>query len=100
MHTPLSYSEDGNVVTIYLPKLCTYAVYEDLKKAYGNNDILTHYTLDFIRVTYIDSSFLGLLLLLKEHTGGMPSKIKLVNLNPEMTEILKTAQFGTIFNIE
>jgi anti-anti-sigma regulatory factor len=47
----------------------------------------------------MDSSALGMLLLLREKLGGQSSKIEFVNVNEEVMKILKVAKFDQLFTI-
>ncbi len=49
---------------------------------------------------YMDSSALGMLLLLRERAGGDNAQIDIVNCNPGPEKILKAANFNRLFNIE
>jgi len=61
--------------------------------------------LDFSDTTYIDSSALGMLLILREkvnpnHAAEKTTNIKLVNTNSEIFKILGLANFNMLFDIE
>lgn len=57
------------------------------------------YTVDLKDTTYLDSSALGMLLLLRDHAGGDNSLIRLVNCNPDVRKILAISNFEQLFNI-
>ena len=48
---------------------------------------------------YIDSSALGMLLLLREEAGGNEADIEITNTRPEIRKILETANFQRLFKI-
>jgi len=48
---------------------------------------------------YLDSSALGMLLLLREHAGGESSNIRISKASPEVKKILEVANFEKLFNI-
>jgi anti-anti-sigma factor len=54
---------------------------------------------DLSGTDYLDSSALGMLLLLREHAGGEGSKIDIVNSSPDVKKILDVANFGKLFEI-
>ena len=50
--------------------------------------------------TYLDSSALGMLLLLRDHAGGDLSSIKIINCNEDVRKILVISNFGRLFTIQ
>ncbi len=57
------------------------------------------YTIDMGSVEDLDSSALGMLLLLREKAGGDSANIKISRCRPDIIEMLKMANFQTMFNI-
>ena len=57
------------------------------------------YIVDMRAANYLDSSALGMLLLLRDHAGGDNSKVEIVNCNPEVRKILSIASFEQLFQI-
>ena len=55
--------------------------------------------LDFSRVDYLDSSALGMLLMLREYAGGNNANITLRNCSKDIKTILSVANFQSLFNI-
>lgn len=92
-------SKEGEYVTVRLPKLFGFSVRSEFKQATGNNPTGTKYKLDFQEVERMDSSALGMLLLLRETSGGITSDILIVNSRPEIRKLLQLANFHTLFNI-
>ena len=60
---------------------------------------LNKYTVDMGAVEDMDSSALGMLLLLRENAGGDNANVQLVRCRPDIKDILKMANFQTIFDI-
>ena len=54
---------------------------------------------DFSGVDYLDSSALGMLLLLRDHAGGDSAQIRLLNCNPDVRKILAISNFEQLFKI-
>ncbi len=57
------------------------------------------YVVDLARTEYMDSSALGMLLLLREEAGTNESDIEIINSTPEIRKILETANFQRLFKI-
>ncbi|MBF0260502.1 MAG: STAS domain-containing protein [Magnetococcales bacterium] len=92
-------SKEGERIMVRLPKLFGFSVRSEFKQATGDNPPGTKYKLDFQEVERMDSSALGMLLLLRETSGGISSDIMIVNSRPEIRKLLQLANFHTLFNI-
>ena len=57
------------------------------------------FEVDLSGAEYLDSSALGMLLLLREHAGGESSKIDITHASDEVRKVLDVANFGKLFNI-
>lgn len=57
------------------------------------------FIIDLAGTDYLDSSALGMLLLLREETRGTEAKIEIINAHPEIRRILETANFQKLFKI-
>ena len=57
------------------------------------------YVVDLKDATYLDSSALGMLLLLRDHAGGDSSQVKIVNCNADVKKILSISNFEQLFTI-
>ena len=49
--------------------------------------------------TYMDSSALGMLLLLRDHAGGDTAEVQVVNSNSDVRKILGISNFDKLFDI-
>ncbi len=56
--------------------------------------------LDFRLVDYLDSSALGMLLLLREKAEAVGKKVKLANLTGSVKQVMEIANFGKLFTIQ
>lgn len=56
--------------------------------------------IDMSMVDEIDSSALGMLLLLREQYGGNPNDIKIIKCRQDIHDVLRMANFQTMFNID
>jgi anti-anti-sigma factor len=54
---------------------------------------------DFSQTSFMDSSALGMLLLLRDHAGAAGKTVSLAHCNPYVMHILDVAQFGQLFPI-
>ncbi|MBF0428456.1 MAG: STAS domain-containing protein [Magnetococcales bacterium] len=95
-----SVSKEGDQVTIRLPEVFGFSVRSDFKKATTGHSTSTSFFLDFRDVTRMDSSALGMLLLLRETSGGFYADITIANVRPDIRKLLQLANFHTLFKIQ
>ena len=91
----------GQIVTILVDGSFDVSVYEEFKQAYlAHLTDTCQYVIDMQKTTYMDSSALGMLLLLREKTGGDKTRVKLINVDENVSSILEVAQFHQLFDIQ
>jgi anti-anti-sigma factor len=77
--------------------------HRDFRAAYepslANADV-HEIVLDFNQVDYLDSSALGMLLLLREKAEAAGKKVKLAHLSGSVQQVIEIANFGKLFTIE
>lgn len=94
-------SHGGKELTISVKGRFDFTVQQDFRKAYEDVDEdMNDYVVDLREATYLDSSALGMLLLLREHAGGETGHVRLVNCNPDVKKILEISNFGQLFPIQ
>ncbi|MBF0127819.1 MAG: STAS domain-containing protein [Magnetococcales bacterium] len=86
-------------MTIRLPRQFGFTLRSEFKQATMGNPPKSKYLLDFQEVEKMDSSALGMLLLLRETSGGTTADITLVNVRAEIRKLLVLANFQTLFSI-
>ncbi|MBL1261608.1 MAG: STAS domain-containing protein [Thiotrichaceae bacterium] len=95
-------SRDGTSLTISINGRFDFNLYKDFRDAYEST--LSKGNIKFIinlsQTEYMDSSALGMLLVLKERTGGGETAITLKNCNKEIKNILSISNFDKLFTIE
>lgn len=93
-------SQDGTILTIKVVGRFDFKTHSDFRKAYESLATrAVHYIVDLSEVDYLDSSALGMLLLLKQHAGGDRASITLANVRPEVAKILNVACFDKLFKV-
>jgi len=93
-------STDGATVTIQINGRFDFKVHREFRQVYEQTqrpDAI--YIVDLGRTEYLDSSALGMLLLLREHAGGDQAKIRIVHCSPEIRKILTIANFHQLFSV-
>ncbi len=96
-----SESPDGKRLTIKIQGRFDFSAHQEFRDAYEKaNDDARDYVVDMRETTYLDSSALGMLLLLRDHAGGDNAKIEIVNCNPDVKKILTISNFEQLFTIK
>ena len=93
-------SASGDVMTIGITGRFDFGSHQDFRETYDQNDVnVKEYLVDMEKTTYLDSSALGMLLLLRDHAGS-GATIKIVNCNEEVFKIFKISNFDQMFEIK
>ena len=100
MSINMTVSDDDGKVTIAVTGKFDFQLYYEFRASYadtaGNG---TEYVIDLTDTEYLDSSALGMLLLLREHAGGESSSIEITQASAEVRKILDVANFGKLFKL-
>jgi len=93
-------SENGEEITVSVEGRFDYRLYESFKASYSEvGDLGRQVNVDLSSTDYMDSSALGMLLMLREHVGRA-AKILLKNPTPDVMRVLTIANFDKLFAIE
>ncbi len=96
-----SASQDGRTLTINIEGRFDFSAHQDFRESYEKTDAEPdEYCVDMKQTSYLDSSALGMLLLLRDHAGGDSAKIKIVNCNTDVRKILTISNFEQLFAID
>ena len=79
-----------------------FQIHREFKEAYTgllNNDAIREIEIEMSRLEYMDSSALGMLLLLNERAKAVNKSISLLNASGMVAQVLEVANFGKLFNI-
>lgn len=93
-------SVNGSALTIRVTGRFDFSAHREFRAAaekIGNG--VNSVTVDMRMTDYIDSSALGMLLILKDKVSGEKSAIKIINSSPEVKKILEIASFGQLFTL-
>ena len=95
-------SDDGRTVKINIKGRFDYKVSMEFRNAYRHvpgRDGIAYYV-DLRDVDYMDSSALGMLLLLREHAKCRGGEVIIEHPNEPVDKILKVAKFEQLFTID
>ena len=92
-------SADSQVLTISVKG--RFGAHQDFRNAYERSGLTPQeYVVDLHDTDYIDSSALGMLLLLRDHAGGDSAQISIVHCNPDVRKVLSISNFEQLFSIK
>jgi anti-anti-sigma factor len=92
-------SDGGEKITISVEGKFDFQLYDEFRACYADTEGSgKQYVVDLSGTEYLDSSALGMLLLLREHAGGESSNIDITQASSDVKKILDVANFGKLFN--
>lgn len=92
-------SDGGNAVSIKIDGRFDFNAHHDFRNVYRNEKSDATYTINMDDTDYIDSSALGMLLLLREHAGNESASITISGCNDNIKKIFSISNFGKLFTI-
>lgn len=93
-------SADGQELTITIQGRFDFNTHQAFRDAYQHvSSTPRRYVVDLGGATYLDSSALGMLLLLRDHAGGDRADVRLVNCNSDVRKVLSVSNFEQLFAI-
>jgi len=94
-------SADGKELIIKIKGRFDFSTHQEFRSAYEQApQEMISFTVDLKETTYLDSSALGMLLLLRDHAGGDSSHVRIVNCNADVKKILAISNFEQLFTIQ
>lgn len=92
--------EASKHLTIAIEGRFDFSAHKEFRESYENlNELPEHYSVDMEEANYIDSSALGMLLLLRDHAGGDQADVEIVNCSADVKKILTISNFDQLFVI-
>jgi len=88
-------------LSIHVSGRFDFGLHQDFRKAseQAKGDV-NHIIVDLGKVDYLDSSALGMLLVLRDRVGENKSAVKIKNIKPDVKKILEIANFNQLFTLE
>ena len=98
MGISMAIADDGGKVTIAVSGQFDFALYDEFRASFANtagNGVA--YVVDLSATEQLDSSAIGMLLLLRDHAGGDASDIEIRGASREVRKLLEVANFSRLF---
>ena len=91
---------DNGDLTITVRGRFDFSAHQEFRDAYEASAAQAGtVTVDMSDASYLDSSALGMLLLLRDQAGGDQSRVEIVNCNADVRKILSISNFEQLFTI-
>ena len=93
----------GSVARIQMSGQFNFQVHRAFKDAYMvllDNAAIKEIEIEMSKLDYMDSSALGMLMLMNERAKAVNKSITLLNASGVVSQVLEVANFGKIFNIK
>lgn len=90
--------DEGKTLKISISGTLGNDVHKEFRNAYESSKS-SAFIIDLGHANNIDSSGLGMLLLLRDHSGGEDSNITIINCSQTILEIFNVTCFYRLFNI-
>ncbi len=101
MSVSCNISQEDRQVIISVSERFDFSLHQQFRDAYGQClDKNLNYVLDLSQTDYMDSSALGMILLLKDHVDLYAGKLVIRKPSETVNKILEIAQFHRLMSIE
>ncbi len=93
-------SDDGNTLTVKISGRFDISLNRTFGKSYEKKiGSVSKVVLDMADVKHVDSSGLGMMLVLRDRFGENKERIDIVNVNSSLAKIFEITGYGKLFNI-
>jgi anti-anti-sigma factor len=99
MSIDVTKTADGNVVTINVGENFDFAHHKEFRESYRHEPVNSNFIIEMSQAKYLDSSALGMLLMLRKYAGGDTASITLQSVPDEVKQVLEIANFHKLFKI-
>ena len=94
-------SGDGKKLTISIKGRFDFGRHQEFRESYEKFSQKPEiYVVDLKDTTYLDSSALGMLLLLRDYAGGEDANVSVSNCSADVRKILAISNFDKLFDID
>lgn len=93
-------SAGSDEVVIEVEGRFDFHMHADFKDTYNNLPSSAKFIIDLAKTTFIDSSAMGMLLLLREYVGGKTGNIRIINSTEDVRKALSISNLDKLFSVE
>jgi len=101
MNLKKTVTEDGRIVKIIIGRRFDFDVHRQFRDSYESvGPKAQEYIIDLAKTEYMDSSALGMLLILRDYAGGDNAIVKIINCSVDVNKTLAVSNFSSLFAID
>ncbi len=101
MALDIRFDNDKSELRIRVSGRFDFALHQDFRQATDQaSEKLRSIVVDLGATDYVDSSALGMLLVLRDKVGDRQDAVRIVRANPEVKKILQIANFDKLFTLQ
>lgn len=101
MSISTKFERETKTLVIAISDRFDFSLYKNFRDSYQKTDVEgTTFELDLSATAYMDSSALGMILLLKEHADACNGNVVILNATNSVAKSLEIAQFHRLVKIE
>lgn len=94
------FSQEGKELRIRIKGRFDFGKHQEFRDSYERQQYKPDaVVVDLVDTTYLDSSALGMLLLLRDYVGGDEADVRVINANSDVRKILAISNFDKLFVI-
>lgn len=95
-----SVSSDGATLTMLVDGRFDATCLDDFRQCYEESSEINKYVIDLKGTQHLDSSALGMLLVLRDFAGGNDANIQIINCTEDVKKIFAISAFSQLFDIQ
>ncbi len=95
-----SVSPDGSTLTVTIDGRFDATCLDEFRRCYEEVSNISKYVVDLANTVHLDSSALGMLLVLRDFAGGDQSNIVISNCSADVKKIFAISAFSQLFDIQ
>ena len=95
-----SISSDGKTLTVTIDGRFDATCLDEFRRCYEEVSDVKKYVVDLGNTVHLDSSALGMLLVLRDYAGGDQSDIVISNSSADVKKIFAISAFSQLFDIQ
>ncbi len=100
MSVNVELKNDASELNIKISGRFDFGVHQELRKATDKiSSAVKRVIIDLRSTDYVDSSALGMLLVLRDKIGSDKQNVQIINANAEVKKILEIASFDKLFTV-
>lgn len=99
MGLSINRSSDNKTIVVTVGQRFDFSLHREFRDIYKDEPENMEYIIDMHNTEYMDSSALGMLLILREHSGETANRVTLKGCQHSIRQILEISNFTKLFKV-